>query len=46
LIYEQFFFVGKHLAEKHGKKCVRIFTAPATNKELMGSGQAMRMPLN
>ena len=35
LIYEQFFFVGKHLAEKHGKKCVRIFTAPATNKQLM-----------
>ena len=35
LIYEQFFFVGKHLAEKHSKKCVRIFTAPATNKELM-----------
>lgn len=35
LIYEQFFFVGKHLAEKHGKKCVRIFTAPATNHELM-----------
>ena len=35
LIYEQFFFVGKHLAEKHGKKCVRIFTAPATNNELM-----------
>ena len=35
LIYEQFFIVGKHLAEKHGKKCVRIFTAPATNKELM-----------
>ncbi len=35
VIYEQFFFVGKHLAEKHGKKCVRIFTAPATNKELM-----------
>jgi len=35
LIYEQFFFVGKHLAEKHGKKCVRIFTAPATNKVLM-----------
>jgi len=35
LIYEQFFFVGKYLAEKHGKKCVRIFTAPATNKELM-----------
>ena len=35
VIYEQFFFVGKHLAEKHGKKCIRIFTAPATNKELM-----------
>jgi len=35
VIYEQFFFVGKHLAEKYGKKCVRIFTAPATNKELM-----------
>lgn len=35
LIYEQFFFVDKQLAEKHGKKCVRIFTAPATNKELM-----------
>lgn len=35
LIYEQFFFVGKHLAEKHGKPCVRIFTAPAANKALM-----------
>ena len=35
LIYEQFFFMGKHLAEKHGKKCVRIFTAPGTNKTLM-----------
>ena len=35
LLYEQFFFVGKHLAEKYGRKCVRIFTAPATNKELM-----------
>ena len=35
VLYEQFFFVGKHLAEKHGKPCVRIFTAPATNKELM-----------
>ena len=52
VIYEQFFFVGKHLAEKHGKKCVRIFTAPATNKELMrqflSSGGPMgifRLPL-
>ena len=35
VIYEQFFFVGKHLAQKHGKPCVRIFTAPATNRELM-----------
>ncbi len=35
VLYEQFFFVGKHLAEKHGKKCARIFTAPATNRQLM-----------
>lgn len=35
VLYEQFFFVGKHLAEKHGKKCVRIFTALVTKKELM-----------
>ena len=35
VLYEQFFFIGKHLAEKHGKKCVRIFTAPATNHPLM-----------
>lgn len=27
IIYEQFFFLGKHLAEKHGKPAVRIFTA-------------------
>ena len=26
---------GKASGEKHGKKCVRIFTSPATNKELM-----------
>lgn len=52
VIYEQFFFVGKHLAEKHGKPCVRIFTAPATNAELMrqfiSSGGPMgifRLPL-
>ena len=52
VLYEQFFFVGKHLAEKHGKRCVRIFTAPATNKELMrkfiSSGGPMgifRLPL-
>lgn len=35
VIYEQFFFLGKHLAKKHGKPVVRIFTAPATNKKLM-----------
>ena len=35
VIYEQFFFLGKHLAQKHGKPCVRIFTGPATNRELM-----------
>ena len=52
VLYEQFFFVGKHLAEKHGKKCVRIFTAPATNTQLMrqflSSGGPMgifRLPL-
>ena len=35
VIYEQFFFVGKHLAEKYGKPVVRIFTAPVTNERLM-----------
>lgn len=35
VIYEQFFFLGKHLAEKYSKPVVRIFTAPATNKVLM-----------
>lgn len=34
VIYEQFFFIGKHLAEKYGKPVVRIFTAPATNVNL------------
>ena len=33
LIYEQFFFVGEHLAEKHGKKCVWNLIAPAASKE-------------
>ena len=45
LIYEQFFFVGKHLAEKHGKKCARIFTAPATNPELMRAFLASGGPM-
>ncbi len=35
VLYEQFFFLGKHLAQKHGKPAVRIFTAPATNQALM-----------
>lgn len=35
IIYEQFFFLGKHLAEKYHKPAVRVFTAPVTNKVLM-----------
>lgn len=35
VIYEQFFFLGKHLAQKHRKPVVRIFTAPVTNEKLM-----------
>ena len=35
VVYEQFFFLGKHLAEKYGKPVVRIFTAPVTNEKLM-----------
>lgn len=35
VIYEQFFFLGKHLAEKFNKPVVRIFTAPVTNRKLM-----------
>lgn len=35
VIYEQFFFLGKHLAEKHGKPVVRIVTAPVANDALM-----------
>ena len=35
VIYEQFFFLGKHLAEKNNKPVVRIFTAPVTNEKLM-----------
>ena len=35
VIYEQFFFLGKHLAEKYNKPVVRIFTAPVTNETLM-----------
>lgn len=35
VVYEQFFFLGKHLAEKYKKPVVRIFTAPVTNEKLM-----------
>ena len=35
VIYEQFFFLGKHLAEKYNKPVIRIFTAPVTNEKLM-----------
>ncbi len=35
VVYEQFFFLGKHLAEKYSKPVVRIFTAPVTNEKLM-----------
>ncbi|MEN2775400.1 macrolide family glycosyltransferase [Acetivibrio clariflavus] len=35
IIYEQFFFLGKHLAEKHRKPAVRIFTSLATNEKLI-----------
>lgn len=35
VIYEQFFFLGKHLAEKYNKPVVRVFSALAANKQLM-----------
>lgn len=35
IVYEQFFFLGKYLAEKYNKPVVRVFTAPATNEKLM-----------
>lgn len=35
IIYEQFFFLGKHIADKHSKPSVRIFTPLATNHTLM-----------
>lgn len=46
VIYEQFFFVGKHLAEKYRKPVARIFTAPATNKELMHEFICTKGPLS
>ncbi|MCC0708037.1 macrolide family glycosyltransferase [Clostridioides sp. ES-S-0190-01] len=35
IIYEHFFFLGKHIAERFNKPVIRIITAPATNKVLM-----------
>ena len=46
IIYEQFFFLGKHLAEKHHKPVARVFTAPVTNKKLMEEFIASKGPLS
>ena len=46
VIYEQFFFLGKHLAEKYNKPVVRIFTAPVTNKKLMDDFITAKGPLS
>lgn len=46
IIYEQFFFLGKHLADKYQKPVVRIFTAPVTNKKLMKQFISAKGPLS
>ena len=46
VIYEQFFFLGKHLAEKYDKPVVRIFTAPVTNDKLMKEFISAKGPLS
>ena len=46
IIYEQFFFLGKHLADKCQKPVVRIFTAPVTNKKLMDAFISAKGPLS
>lgn len=46
VIYEQFFFLGKHLGEKYNKPVVRIFTAPVTNKKLMDEFITTKGPLS
>lgn len=46
IIYEQFFFLGKHLAEKYNKPVARIFTAPVTNEKLMKEFIASKGPLS
>lgn len=46
VVYEQFFFLGKHLAEKYNKPVARVFTAPVTNKELMEEFITAKGPLS
>lgn len=46
VIYEQFFFLGKHLAEKYKKPVVRVFTAPVTNRKLMDQFISSKGPLS
>ena len=46
VIYEQFFFLGKHLAGKYNKPVARIFTAPATNEKLMREFITSKGPLS
>lgn len=46
VVYEQFFFLGKHLAEKYNKPVVRIFTAPVTNRQLMDEFIETKGPLS
>lgn len=46
VIYEQFFFLGKHLAEQYGKPVARVFTAPATNQALMQEFITAKGPLS
>ena len=46
VIYEQFFFLGKHLAEKYNKPVARIFTAPVTNERLMKEFIPAKGPLS
>ncbi len=46
VIYEQFFFLGKHLAEKYNKPVARVFTAPVTNQKLMQEFITAKGPLS
>ena len=46
VIYEQFFFLGKHLAEKYNRPVARIFTAPVTNERLMKEFITVKGPLS